>query len=220
MVTAAVVAIAAGCSTRPAQISSAAPVPRDSVLLTVEEANTTLGSTDMQLTGPINRETFTNNLPTKVSPPDCVSTATVALDPVYSGSGYTAIIEERLADNGPDFQPTHLLEQAVASFPSADLALAFVNKLAGKWKACAGQDITVQTAPTTAPGIYSEQRYTTGGLIGEVPKIALSKTGGTRDCQRALDAVSNLVIDVEACGSPLGDRGRQIVDKMAAKATR
>src|ERR1700756_895582 len=93
MVTAAVVAIAAGCSTRPAQISSAAPVPRDSVLLTVEEANTTLGSTDMQLTGPINRETFTNNLPTKVSPPDCVSTATVALDPVYSGSGYTAIIE-------------------------------------------------------------------------------------------------------------------------------
>jgi hypothetical protein len=219
VVTVAVVVILAGCSARPAQTSSAAPVRPDSVLLTAEEANTTLGSSDMQLTGPINHETFTKTLPTAVSHPDCLSTANVALDPVYSGSGYTAIIEERLADTGPDSQPAHVLEQAVASFPSADLALAFVNNLAGKWKACAGQTITVQTIPT-GRGIYSEEQYTTGRLIGEVPKIALSKTGGTRDCQRALDAVSNLVIDVEACGSPLSDQGRQVADKMAAKATR
>jgi hypothetical protein len=32
--------------------------------------------------------------------------------------------------------------------------------------------------------------------------------------------VSNLVIDVEACGSPVNDQGRQVEDKMAAKATR
>jgi PknH-like extracellular domain len=108
VMTAAVVVILAGCSARPVQTSSTAPVRPDSVLLTAEEANTTLGSSDMQLIGPINHETFTKNLPTSVSHPDCLSTANVALDPVYSGSGYAAIIEERLADTGPDFQPAHV----------------------------------------------------------------------------------------------------------------
>jgi PknH-like extracellular domain len=72
------------------------------------------------------------------------------------------------------FNQRTFLEQAVASFPSADLALAFVNNLAGKWKACAGQTITVQTIPT-GRGIYSEQRYTTGNLIGEVPRSRCRK---------------------------------------------
>jgi hypothetical protein len=80
VMTAAVVVILAGCSARPVQTSSTAPVRPDSVLLTAEEANTTLGSSDMQLIGPINHETFTKNLPTSVSHPDCLSTANVALD--------------------------------------------------------------------------------------------------------------------------------------------
>jgi hypothetical protein len=213
VVTAAVVVVLAGCSSQSGQTSSAPPVHLDSILLTAQEANTALGSAGMELIGPINHETFTKNLPTAVSNPDCLSTANVALDPVYAGSGFTAIIEEQLADSGPD-----VLAQAVASFPSADSALAFVNKLAAKWKACAGQTITVQTVPT-AGGIYSEQQYTTGRVIGDVPDIALSKTGGTRDCQRALRAVANLVIDVEVCSSPLNDQGRKVADKMAAKAT-
>jgi hypothetical protein len=39
-------------------------------------------------------------------------------------------------------------------------------------------------------------------------------------CQRALHAVSNVVIDVQACSSPLNDLGRQSADKLAVKATR
>ena len=176
-----------------------------------------MGASGMDLIGTINHQTFTKNLPT-ASNLDCLSTANVALDPVYADSGYSAIVEERLQHSGPDFQPTHVLEQAVASFPSADLARAFVEHLAGKWKGCAAQTITLRTIPTTG-GVYSEEAYTVGGLVGEAPKIALSKTGGSLDCQRALDAVSNLVIDVEACASPLTDQGRQIADKMATKAT-
>jgi hypothetical protein len=218
-VRAAIAVILASCSTYLGPTSSAAPDHLDSILLTAQEANAVLGSSDMELIGPINHETFTKNLPTSVSNPDCLSTANVALDPVYADSGYTAIIEERLADSGPDFQPSHVLAQAVASFPSADPALAFVKNLAAKWKACAGQTITVETIPT-AGGIYSEQQFTTGGVIGDIPDIALSKTGGRQDCQRALRAVSNVVIDVEACGSSLSDQGRQIADQMAAKATR
>jgi hypothetical protein len=218
VVTAGVVVILAGCSAHSTQTNRVAPDHLDSILLTAQEANTALGSAGMELIGPINRTTFTKNRPTKMSNPECLGTANVALDPVYAGSGYTAIIEEELADSGPNFQPAHVLAEAVASFPSDDPAVAFVNNLAGKWKACAGQSITVETAPT-AVGIYSEQNYTTGSVIGDVPDIALSKTGGTRDCQRALRVVSNLV-NVEACGSSRGDQGRRIADAMAAKVTR
>jgi hypothetical protein len=210
--------ILVGCSTRSAQSSPVTP-DLDSILLTPQEANTALGSAGMELTGPVNHTTFTKNLPTSVSNPDCLSIDDVALDPVYAGSGYTAIIEERLADSGPDLQTTHVLKQAVASFPSADPAVAFVDNLAGKWRACAGQTIRVQTIPT-AVGIYTEDQYSTGAVIGDVPDIALSKTGGKGNCERALRAVSNLVIDVEACGSPLGDQGRRIAELMAAKVTR
>jgi hypothetical protein len=218
VVRAAVAVILAGCSTHSGPISWAAPDALESILLTAQEANTALGASGMEVIGPINHTTFTKNLPTSVSNPDCLSTANVALDPVYAGSGYTAIVEERLADSGPDFQPSHVLAQAVASFPSADPALAFVKNLAAKWKACAGLTITVETI-TTAGGLYSEQQYATGEVTGDIPDVALTKTGGKQDCQRALRALSNVVIDVEACGSPLNDQGRQIADQMAAKAT-
>jgi PknH-like extracellular domain len=205
-------------SPTPATSTHATPMPTvardrlDSILLTPQEANTLLGSSSMETSVAINHETYTKNLPT-VSNPDCLSTVGIILDPVYQGSGYTALSTDILLDS------KHQLSQAVASFPSADQALAFVEDLAGKWKACAGQTITAQTIPT-AGGISSEGQYTLGSLVGDVPTIALSQNGASGDCQRALSAVSNLVIDVEACSSPLTDQGRQIADKMAGKATR
>jgi hypothetical protein len=226
VMTAGVVVAVAGCSTpsshtaspTPATSTRATPMPTvapdrlDSILLTPQEANTLLGSSSMETSVPINHETYTKNLPT-VSNPDCLSTVGIILDPVYQGSGYTALSTDILLDS------KHQLSQAVASFPAADQALAFVENLAGKWKACAGQTITAETIPV-AGGIYSEAQYTLGSLAGDVPTIALSQNGASGDCQRALSAVSNLVIDVEACSSPLTDQGRQIADTMAGKATR
>lgn len=226
VMTAGVVVAVAGCSTpsshtaspTPATPTPATPVPTvapdrlDSILLTPQEANTLVGSSSMETSVPINHETYTKNLPT-VSNPDCLSTDGIILDPVYQGSGYTALSTDILLDS------KHQLSQAVASFPAADQALAFVENLAGKWKACAGQTITAETIPVSG-GIYSAARYTLGSLVGDGPTIALSKNGASGDCQRALSSVSNLVIDVEACSSPLTDQGRQIADKMAGKATR
>jgi hypothetical protein len=226
VMTAGVVVAVAGCSApsshtaspAPATSTHATPMPTvapdrlDSILLTPQEANTLLGSANMETSVPINHETYTKNLPT-VSNPDCLSTVGIILDPVYRGSGYTALSTDILLDS------KHQLSQAVASFPSADQALAFVENLAGRWKACAGQTITAQTIPV-AGGISSDAQYTLGSLIGDVPTIALSQNGASGDCQRALSAVSSLVIDVEACSSPLTDQGRQIADKMAGKATR
>jgi hypothetical protein len=188
-----------------------APERLDSILLTPQEANALLGSTRMATSVPINHETYTKNLPT-VSNPECLSTVGIILDPVYQGSGYTSLSTDILLDS------KHQLSQAVSTFPSADQALAFVQNLAGKWRGCAGQTITAQTIPVSG-GISTQGQYTLGSLVGDVPTFALSQHGASGDCQRALSAASNLVIDVQACTSPLTDQGRQIADKMASKAT-
>lgn len=227
VMTAAVVLALAGCSapsshtasptpttsTRATTKPTVAPERLDSILLTPQEANAMLGSARMETSVPINHETYTKNLPT-VSIPECLSTVGIILDPVYQGTGYTALSTDILLDS------KHQLSQAVSSFPSADQALAFVQNLANNWRGCAGQTITAQTIPVgVAGGTSTQGQYTLGSLVGDMPTIAVSQHGASGDCQRAVSAVSNLVIDVEACTSPLTDQGRQIAEKMAGKAT-
>jgi hypothetical protein len=210
----------AGCSTLWLPTRSAAPLPStlapsdlDSILLTVQEANNVMATQRMEISVPVSRETYTKNLETMANP-DCLSTDDPGLDPVYRDSGYTAISTQTMVGFGKDY-----LRQAVAGFPSADLAHAFVEKLSGKWKACAGQTITAQTIPSSG-GIYTDHTYTLGSVVGDVPSIAESRTGSYAECQRALEAVTDLVIDVDACGTPTTDQGRHAADAMAAKATK
>jgi hypothetical protein len=183
----------------------------DSILLTAAEANIPMGTSGMETSVPVNHSTYTKNIPA-LSNPDCLSTYAPILDPVYRDSGYTAVSTDILV--GPD---NRWLAQAVVAFPSAGQAAALANSVAGKWKACAGQTVTAQTIPTTG-GVYSEETYTLGSVVGDGARIALPRTGSGRDCQRALVAVANLVIDVNACGSPLADQGLRTADAMAAKA--
>lgn len=148
-----------------------------------------------------------------MSNPDCLGAAHIVQPSVYSDSGYTAIRVDMLREPGVRY--THDVGQAVASFPSADEAIAFVKGSATKWQACAGKNVT-----DTLNG--NATQWTFGNLVGEVPKIALlySKQGARGwTCQRALSAVLNLVIDVKACGYNVVDQGLQVADKIAAKAT-
>ena len=56
---------------------------------------------------------------------------------------------------------------------------------------------------------------------GAPPKITQVHTQlhGGRTCQHALSAVSNVVIDVVACGQTITNEAGQIADQMAAKVT-
>jgi serine/threonine-protein kinase len=214
-----VAAVLGGCSAAGLPVSSAAPGATvapdrlDSIFLTPEEVNPLMGTDSMQISVPINPGPYTKNLET-MADQDCRSTDSPALGPVYEGSGYTAISTEMMVgDQG------RRLTQAVAVFPSADLAQAFVANLAAKWKACAGRTIKAQMIPTIYGGIYSEQTFTLGSYLGGADAIGLSRT--TTDgyqCQRALLSDLNVVVDVDACTSPLDRQGRTIANKMSAKA--
>jgi serine/threonine kinase PknH len=207
------VVVLAGCSghgtptTTP--IPTVAPERLDSILLTDQEAGTILGAKGVNESQLVHKTDATERT---LSIRDCLGAYLPATDPVYKDSGYTAISAASVVDNDDS---EHWVQQTVVGFPSPDQALAFVKSSAAKWKACAGQYIT-----STVEGGYS--RWTFGPLVGDAPKIALLKTkeaGNGLACQRALGAVSNVVIDVMACGYNISDQARQTVDKIAAKAT-
>lgn len=188
-----------------------APNRLGSILLTPAEANAVMGATGMQDQGSFSGAD-TNLFTTSI--PDCLGAAHIVQPAVWSGSGYTAIRVDVLHQPGNRY--THNIEQAVATFPSPEQALAFVKASAPKWKACAGKSVV-----DTLQGVTT--RWAFGDFVGDVPTIAMmysrqNARGWT--CQRALSAVWNLVIDVKACGYTINDQGLQAVDKIATKATK
>lgn len=185
----------------------------DSIFLTTDEVNPLMGTDSMQVSVPINPGPYTKNLET-MADRDCRSTDSPALGPVYEGSGYSAIgTEMMVGDQGRS------LTQAAAVFPSADLAGAFVANIAAKWKACAGRTIKAQVIPTTGGGVSTEQTFTLGGYLGGADAIGLSRTTPDgKQCQRAMLADLNVVVDVDACTSPLERQAQVIANKMAVKA--
>lgn len=186
------------------------PARLGSILVTPEEADTVMGATGMQDQGSFagaDTNVFT------VSHPDCLGAAHIVQSSVYWDSGHIAIRVDVLHEPGNRY--THDIEQAVASFVSADQALAFVKKSAMQWKACAGQTVT-----DALNGSVSH--WTFGPFTGEVPTVALlySKQNARGwSCQRALSAILNVVIDVKACGYHIENQGIQIVERIAGKAT-
>lgn len=184
----------------------------DSILLTVADVNTVMGASGMQPTTPINHGTWLVAERT-LSNPDCLGAFFVGETPAYQGSGYTAASVVTLHE--PVNNPDHRLGQAVVSFPSPDLALAFVKTSVGKWRACAGQTLTA----THLDQVY---RWTVGDLVGDAPAITQLHTlegGNGYVCQHVLRAVLNVVLDVNACGYQISNQAGSVADKMAATAT-
>ena len=204
-----ITAVVAGCGRPGKTAPTVAPERLSFILLTVQDVNTVMGASRMEPNGPITHATRTS--PMTLSNPDCLGAFLNGQTPVYQGSGYTAISAEGLTD------PDHVVDQAAVSFPSADLALAFVKTSAGKWRACAGQTIT-QTDKANG-NVF---RWTFENLVGDVPAITQLYTGEGGHgygCQHVLRAVLNMVLDVIACGGQISDQAGRIAEKMAAAAT-
>jgi serine/threonine kinase PknH len=150
--------------------------------------------------------------PLTVSNSGCLGAFDPIQAPVYQGSGYTGVRGQGLHTTGD--VPYRVYEAAVG-FPSVESAHAFVRTSADNWKACGGQTVTVTDGNQT-------NQWTFGDLNGAPPKIVQRHTQavpGGRVCQRALSAVSHVVIDVSACGRNITNEASQIADQIAAKVT-
>jgi serine/threonine kinase PknH len=130
---------------------------------------------------------------------------------VYAGTGYSAV--SGLVSSEPGDNYDHWVNQAVVLFPSADTAKNFVQTSVDKWKGCAGKTVTVTNKSKT-------YRWAFAQIQGTPPKITVMDTQEGADgweCERALSAANNVVVDVNACGYHISDQGGQIADKIVTK---
>jgi hypothetical protein len=184
----------------------------DALLLDNSDVATIMGVTvsGAQTPGPIQHGLATVSGPE----PPCQSITRIADPSLYPG-GPPASWNGWYASS-PQVGFLDVLEQAAVSMPSSDAALAVVQNAATTWKSCSGQLITV-------PGSNPPGQFSIGNNVGGAPpKIWLLTTqlpanGWT--CQRALSAVSNLVIDTDACGYNITNQAVRAANVIAAKAT-
>ncbi len=190
-----------------------APERLDSILINAAQVNTIMGASNMQ---PGKLGEAPADPSAKVSAPECTGALYPGLTLTYQGSGYTKLNYLVLTEPGDNNE--HFVDEDAAAFPSQDQARAFVNTSMPQWKSCGGQ-----TVSATYVDNNNTYRWTLGTLTGNVPKIIQLDTqenGGGWACQRVLSAVSNVVLDVKACGNHITNESNQIVALMASNVMR
>ena len=182
----------------------------DAVLLGAQDIGTILGDPNMVSAGHGDQLRPPQGT---LSKPECLGAFEPLQESVYRSFGPTAMRSEVLHTAGED--PPHRVVEAVASFESAEKARAFVEASAEKWRTCAGQNVTL----TAANGKANE--WSVGNVAGAAPKIAQIRTQPDgRACQHVLSAVSDVVIDVQACGADISDGAGRMAEQMATRAAR
>lgn len=182
----------------------------DSYLLGPAEIGPIIGDQDLVVSEKAGQ---LRHLRATLSNPNCKAAWEPIEDSAYRGAdGFSAVSGQAVHTAGEN--PPHRVYEAVAAFSSPDKAAAFVQASVDKWKACAGQSITM-----TFDG--KSYGWTFGDVTGNPPKIFQQRTqaDGTRVCHHALHAASSVVVDVLVCGPDAGaGQAGRIAGDIAAKA--
>jgi serine/threonine kinase PknH len=131
---------------------------------------------------------------------------------VYAGTGHTAVRGQAFRDPGDN--PTHVVQQVVVLFSSAQAADAFFTASAQHWPACANRQFTYTQAGkpdvVETVGPVSETN-------GTLSATQTQEAGNGWACQRALTVANNVAIDVVACSYTQSDFAIGIAHQIAAK---
>jgi serine/threonine kinase PknH len=102
--------------------------------------------------------------------------------------------------------------EMVAQLPSVAKADEFIDEQTTAWKGCADEVITTKDKVGTST---TEDRVT---AVRGGPHIVISSTlplSGGMPCQHVLQAVSDVILDVSACGNDVSDPAEAIASKIA-----
>ncbi len=193
-------------TTTNAAVPMVAPAQLNSILLSPAQVDTTLGTSGMQQ---MVIKTEMDTSPATLSNPACYGAFYVADARVYANSAYTGVNYTVLQGKSSQLGIT----QAAVTFPSAEQATDFMTSSASAWRACGGQTVIDNQ------GDGNSGTWTFGNLTGAIPKIAIVHSlqgAGGWTCEHALSTVSNVVLDVVACGPAVGDQASRVAAAMAA----
>lgn len=144
--------------------------------------------------------------------PDCGEIHGVALQKDLDNSGYLAVRTQSLMDPR---QTEHLIDDAAIYFSTAKAANDFVTKQAQAWPKCNGATLHPAPAPGEEPSIWMVGSVTNRDGMLTVTNIEEGAEGW--QCQRALTARNNVVIDVRSCA--VNPQAITIATRMADRVT-
>ncbi len=181
------------------------------VLLSIGELNSIMGATHMKVTSELQDMTDHSEA---VSDPDCLGAIYGAEDPVYAGSGWTAMRDQVAREPGGDNE--HWVEQTAVLYPSAAKAQKFLDQSKSAWQKCSGYSVSVDDA--TATYLWQIDSVTAQDTL--ITQMTAQEDADGWACQHALSVVSNVTVEAWACGYSIKDEAATIANEMVANAAK
>ncbi|MCT7660395.1 sensor domain-containing protein [Mycobacterium deserti] len=181
----------------------------DRVLLSVGELNGIMGSTTMTITSELEDMTDHSG---DVSDPDCLGAIYGAEEPVYAGTGWTAMRDQVARE--PDENNEHWVEQTAVLYPTAQDAQDFFAMSQSMWQNCGGDTISVNDGDSTY--LWRLENVTTEDTL--ITQTSTQEDADGWACQHALSVVSNLTVEAWACSYAIGDEAAAIAADIVANA--
>lgn len=181
----------------------------DEILLTVDELNRIVGSTGMEVTSELTEMTDHS---ADVSDPDCLGAVYGAEEPVYAGTGWTAVRDQVARE--PDDDNDHWVEQTAVLYPAAQNAQDFFDDSLATWQDCANDAIGVGEGDY----LWELDDVHVGDTL--ITQVTTQEGADGWACQHALSLVSNVTVEAWACGYSITDEAAEIADVMVANAAK
>ena len=195
----------------PVDVPALTEAKLDGVLLSAGELNDIMGSRQMRVTSELQEMTDHSG---EVSDPDCLGAIYGAEDPVYAGSGWTAMRDQVVRE--PSESNEHWVEQTAVLYPTAEKARAFFDSSKSSWKKCSGYSVSVDNADATylwqIDNVISEDTLIT--------QMTAQEDADGWACQHALSVASNLTVEAWACGYSIKDEAATIANDMIGNAAK
>ena len=183
----------------------------DDVLLSIGELNGIMGSTQMKVTSELDEMTDHSG---EVSDPDCLGAIYGAEEPVYAGSGWTALRDQIAREPGEDNE--HWVEQTAVLYPTAEKAQKFLDESKSAWQGCAGYSVSVDNSDATY--LWQIDSLTTEDTV--ITQMTAQEDAEGWGCQHAMSVVSNVIVEAWACGYSIKDEAATIANEMATNAAK
>ena len=168
------------------------------VLLDADEIDEVMGTSGSEVEDEGNAPDDT----IEANPPECHGLVYIAGEIEYASTDFTAM-RWRIVGG---------VVEMVAQLPSVAKADEFIDEQTKAWEGCADVVITIKAKGSTST---TQERVT---AVRARPHTVIASTVGVSSetpCQHVLQAVSNFVLDVDACGNNVSDQAEAIASKLA-----
>ena len=195
----------------PVDVPALTEAKLDDVLLSIGELNGIMGSTQMKVTSELEEMTDHSG---EVSDPDCLGAIYGAEEPVYSGSGWTAMRDQVAREPGEENE--HWVEQTAVLYPSAEKAQQFFDESKSAWQKCSGYSVSVDNADAT----YLWEIDNVILKDNLITQMTAQEDANGWACQHAMSLVSNVTVEAWACSYDVKDEAARIANDMVANAAK